>query len=139
MKLRDIIFCDDIRNEINNKFSLMGIYADKIVFKFNSLESEKWPLPVKLCLLMRVQAEANDPLVDLFTFSFLLNGKKTDLLNGEVKMEPGQHLMTLNIIADGLPVEKGTLGFELKLYSKGNEVFSVTEMTSLNVFSEIVQ
>jgi len=139
MKLRDIIFCDDLRTEINNKFSLMGIYADRIVFKFENAEAEKWPLPVKLCLVLRILVDEKDPSVDSFIFNFKLNGKNTEPLSGEVKMRPDQSIMTLNIIVDGLPVEKGALGFDLKLLSNKKEVFTVSQDSALKVMSEVAQ
>lgn len=139
MRLRDIVFCDDLRTEINNKFSLMGIYADRIVFKFENAEAERWPLPVKLCLVLRILVDEKDPDVDFFVFNFKLNGKATEPLSGDVKIRPEQSLITLNIVIDGLPVEKGVLGFDLKLLSKDKEVFSVSENEALKVMSEIIQ
>jgi hypothetical protein len=136
MKVKDVIFCDDIRSEINNKSSLMGIYADRIVFKFNSMESEKWPIFYRLCLLLRVQLEPNDPRVDKFKFHFIMNGKNMDELEGLVKMEDGINILTINILAEGLPIEKGSLGFAFNLFFQGKEVFSANEPTALKVLSE---
>lgn len=137
MKLRDIIFCDDVRTETHNKFSLMGIYTDRIVFKFDNPETERWPLPVKLCLVLRISVDDKDPEVDFFLFNFKINGKNSEPLSGEVKMKRQQSLMTLNIVMDGLPVEKGALGFDLKLLSNKKEVFTVSQEEALKVMSEI--
>ncbi len=109
MKLRDIIFCDDVRTETHNKF---------LNSKIQNQKDGRCPWSYAL-------------------FNFKINGKNIEPLSGEVKMKHQQNLMTLNIVMDGLPVEKGALGFDLKLLSNKKEVFSVSQDEALKVMSEI--
>lgn len=44
MKVTDFILCDDIRDEANNKTSLMGIYNSRINIRTKSRDSIKHPI-----------------------------------------------------------------------------------------------
>ncbi len=49
------IFCDDIRQEIGNKLSLMGIYAEEIIFPAPP------PAPLHICAVVWVTSDIDDP------------------------------------------------------------------------------
>lgn len=52
MKVLDLIFCDDVRNEVGNKFTLCGIYQQKIFVSPNAT----WPvLFPKFCVVAKIQ------------------------------------------------------------------------------------
>jgi hypothetical protein len=53
MKFLDAIFCDDIRQELNNKLSLMGLYNDRMVLNINNENEITWPQPINLSALLR--------------------------------------------------------------------------------------
>jgi len=57
MKLIDFIICDDIRTELGNKFSLMGIYEDAINFNVSANESGKWPKVIRIGFFIRIKTE----------------------------------------------------------------------------------
>lgn len=50
LKIKDFIFCDDIRSEFGNKFSLMGIYGDRIKVNVKSEAPKVVKLPISLML-----------------------------------------------------------------------------------------
>lgn len=52
----DVIYCDDIRNEVGNKFSYMGIYTREL-----NIPSVPLLLP-KLCIVVKVVSDINDPI-----------------------------------------------------------------------------
>lgn len=61
-------FCDDIRHEIGNKYSLMGCYSDEMILdKFPAL------LP-KLCVQVRVLTPVDQPFTKLLIRA-VLNGE----------------------------------------------------------------
>lgn len=55
----EVIYCDDIRNEIGGKISLMGIYAGDMI-----VPSIPLILP-KLCIVITVITESSDPFQKL--------------------------------------------------------------------------
>lgn len=62
------IFCDDIRQEVGNKLSFMGCYADDLV-----LENLPATLP-KLCVYVTAHTPFDDPF-ELFVVRATLNGE----------------------------------------------------------------
>ncbi len=43
MKIVNFLLCDDIRKELGNKISLMGVYRDSIEFLVSADKSNSWP------------------------------------------------------------------------------------------------
>ncbi len=60
MYIRDFIFCDDIRQELGNKHSLMGIYGDDLNFTPPKGIPQKWPINKPLGLFIRLVLDDND-------------------------------------------------------------------------------
>ncbi len=118
MKFIDAIFCDDIRHEINNKLSLMGLYNDQLILS-NSAEI-KWPVSMNLSLLLRFQLEKKESNPDHFYFEFILNKKNIVTLNGKFDQNNNQTQFILAIVSS-IPLEPGDLGFIVKLY-RGEEL-----------------
>lgn len=72
----DVIYCDDIRNEVGNKFSLMGIYTRELTIP-------KAPLLLpRLCIVVKVVTDINDPFESLVVRVVKIkDGKETELLS----------------------------------------------------------
>lgn len=51
----EVIYCDDIRNEVGNKLSYMGIYTGEL-----TIPNAPLLLP-KLCIAVKVVTDVNDP------------------------------------------------------------------------------
>lgn len=51
----EVIYCDDIRNEVGNKLSYMGIYTHEMIIPNAPL------LLPKLCIAVKVVTDINDP------------------------------------------------------------------------------
>ena len=60
MKISNFIICDDIRTEIGNKHSLIGVYDGVIEFNVPPSEIGKWPKVLKLGLFARFTTESDD-------------------------------------------------------------------------------
>lgn len=120
MKLYDIIFCDDIRYEINNKLSLMGLYNDKIVFR---TDQKQLPPRIKLSALLRFKLEVSEEYPDRFEFEYIVNNKSLPKLDGIFQIDNNQSLtqIFLTLTAEGLPLEPGNLGFSIKIH-RGNKL-----------------
>lgn len=71
----DVIYCDDIRNEVGNKFSLMGIYTRELTIPNPLL------LP-KLCIAVKVVTDINDPFASITVRVVKINnGEETELIS----------------------------------------------------------
>ena len=57
MKLLNFIICDDIRNELGNKHSLMGVYDDSIEFQVTPDNQNTWPKSLKVGIYAKVKTE----------------------------------------------------------------------------------
>lgn len=48
IKVKDFIFCDDLRTEIGNKFSVMGIYGDRVRVELPKEDIKEIRLPISI-------------------------------------------------------------------------------------------
>lgn len=72
----DVIYCDDIRNEVGNKISLMGIYTREL-----TIPNAPLLLP-RLCILVKVVTDIDDPLESLVVRVVKTkDGEETELLS----------------------------------------------------------
>ena len=126
MRVKDTIFCDDIRYEQNNKLSLMGVYNDRIVFKVSSDAKISGPIPTRLATLVRIEIESGDEQPDQFTYELILNGKQLATTRGDFKVAKDQILANINIVilGEGVPLEIGKLGLKVALLSAEKQIFS---------------
>ncbi|MFA6036880.1 MAG: hypothetical protein WC748_02005 [Legionellales bacterium] len=133
MKLTDIIFCDDIRIELNNKFSLMGVYNDKIIFHAQN-STIKFPLPLKLALFLRFKLDVEDEHPENFEFIYFMNREEILKINGDIKSNDDTVLLAL--AHQTLPLKKGELNFSIKLL-KNNKTLFQQEAKGLEILQSI--
>lgn len=123
MKLSDAIFCDDIRYEINNKISLIGIYNDQIDLNFSKGTEIQWPVLMRLSVLLRFKFEKTEERPDQFEFEYFMNDKSITKIGEKIKVDNEQVQTNLGLTGAGIPVEPGDLGFSIKLMQKGKTLF----------------
>jgi len=133
MRVKDIIFCDDIRYEQNNKISLMGVYNDRIVFKVPSDAKISGPISTRLATLVRIEIESGDERPDQFTYELILNGKQLASTRGDFKVTKDQTLANIVILGEGVPLEIGKLGLKVALLSAEKQIFSAEILDALIV------
>ena len=134
MKLIDIIFCDDIRNEVNNKTSLMGLYNDRIIIHTQPDKAISWPVPMRLAVYLRFALGDKDLHPEQFIFEYFLNNKNTIKIEGTInKIEKDQLQFNLMLIADGVPIESGMLGASIKILKEKRVLFSEENMQLLKI------
>ncbi|MFH1652612.1 MAG: hypothetical protein ABIE74_00995 [Pseudomonadota bacterium] len=138
MKLDNYILCDDIRNELHNKFSLMGLYADRLIIKVPKALEVKWPKPLRLAIYLRLIFNENDERPDSFCFTFQILGQKLKSIIGKVIMDEGKTMLNISLIAEGLPISPGKLGFELTLKKANKEIYSERVEQALIIVEEKV-
>lgn len=87
-------FCDDIRQEIGNKYSLMGCYGDEMVF-------DKLPaVASKLCAQIRVITPADRPFARL-----IVRARINDDILAEIEMPVSD--LTGSLLLKGASSETG--------------------------------
>lgn len=80
----EVIYCDDIRNEVGNKFSFMGIYTREL-----TIPNAPLFLP-KLCIVVKAVTDVDDPFESLeVRVVKIKDGEETKLLStGPLTMPP---------------------------------------------------
>jgi hypothetical protein len=133
MKLLDALFCDDIRIEANNKFSLMGLYNDRMVYP----TAITFPVITRLAALLRFSFDKNEMMVNNFQFNYFINQNSILELKGQIQLPPGQRFTNLVIQAEGLKLERGELGYSIVIYNEKNEeIFKKNEKNALKILTE---
>ncbi len=64
MKIINLLFCDDIRQEIGNKATLVGCYNDRVLLNPNM--PLQWPISLKLGLYIRIDREPSEKPLKTF-------------------------------------------------------------------------
>ncbi len=123
MKFLDANFCDDIRQEINNKISLMGLYNDRIVLHIKNQNEISWPQPINLSALLRFSIKKYEERPDRFEFEYFLNKKNIVKIAGELHINTIDRFQLI-INGTGIPLERGNLGFLINLYARKNLLLS---------------
>lgn len=66
MQLIDFMVCDDIRQEVGNKHSLMGIYGNSVTINIPDVQPDAQPVPLRLGIFVRIRLDPEDPAPTLF-------------------------------------------------------------------------
>lgn len=136
VKAKDFIFCDDIRIEEGKKFSVMGIYTDKIRIIPKVQNIQKYRVPISA--FIRFQLLDIKSIGD-YRFSITVAFENVELAKIEGQINFGtETISSLPLTRIGLEVEKsGPLSFHVVMKSKENRVvLDHTEV--LNVVIESV-
>lgn len=143
MKLVSFIVCDDVRTEVGNKHSLIGVYDDSINFNVPILERGKWPKALKLGIFVRAKFESHDEKTRIarFRLECFLNENGKTLAEGVFSLDGKEDVKGMNvaIVLNQFPIEAaGNLRFRLSLLDKGGGLVSSLESTDLIKVTETV-
>ncbi len=145
MKLINFIICDDIRSEIGNKLSLMGVYSESINFHSKANDENQWPKTKRIALYIQMDVEEDEDLNDIQSFELQID------YNGEVKNIGGSDSpppkseaekgLLLQAIFDKFKFkETGKIIFIIKFFDKnGNKLSEVSSPVPLKVEETIHQ
>ena len=122
MKLIDFIVCDDIRQEVGGKVTLVGVYEDRIMINAPSPEAVRWPVQLKLGFFIRLFNDETAPDMDGFDLQVRCNSKIICRLSGPLQITPQQGLMNLFFVNSAIrfPTE-GRLSVAL-IFKKAQDV-----------------
>jgi len=68
MKINSFILCEDIRNEMGGKQSLMGVFGDTILLEVPPAAQDTWPKALRLGLYVQMTLEGDDRGIDNLSF-----------------------------------------------------------------------
>jgi hypothetical protein len=111
MKLIDFIICDDIRNELGNKQSLIGVYGENIIFNVPPPEKGKWPKVLKLAFFIRIKLEQDDDRTKLnkFRLNVIFNEKIKTLAEGIINVDLNSKGILLAVVFNQFVFENSGL------------------------------
>ena len=129
MKLKDFIICDDIRTEINNKFSLIGVYNDALNFSAPKESIDKWPKVVHLGFFIRFDLESIEELKSIGKFILeakidnKINFHAEQIFNGIIHENHPLNQMVISVVFDQVNIySTGEMELSLSVYNKNDEL-----------------
>ena len=133
MKLIDFIICDDIRTELGNKFSLMGIYEDAINFNVSANESGKWPKVIRIGFFIRIKTENYEVLrINKFKLNINYNDKIKTISEGILRLDINKspQVIRLVLVIQQFAFENsGFMSASIELIDKTGQVINNFEMS----------
>ncbi len=143
MRLKACIICEDIRREVGNKHSLMGIYDDAIIFHVPPAKKDSWPRAKNLAFFIRIVLEEGE---DAASFCRARLSSRTDggpvnvIATADLNRRPGAK--KLNIIMAMNPFlfhEEGEMAFRLDLLDGDSRVSgSIPDLYTLKVAQQVL-
>lgn len=135
MKITDVIFCDDIRHEILNKFTLVGCYNDRI--RASTSGEMKWPLQIKLGVYFRLVREESD--FEPKKFQLFLSDSTEELvkLDGEIEMNDKDRPLIFTFVGNFAFKRPGPI--HMKMNVKGDAGKETELDANLNFALEVVK
>lgn len=136
MKLRDFIVAEDVRTELGNKHSIVGILGDEISVRADPPSAAAGPPGIRLGFFLRLEMEPSDPEHFAFEFKATLNGADVMVFAGAGGKGPGKALLVLPLVANIVPIpEPGRITFALRVTEQrtGAVVFATTELRALTI------
>lgn len=137
MKLIDVLFCDDIRVEMNNKVSLMGLYNDRIVFRSHEKTKLEWPIKMDLAMLVRLNISDNEKKPISFAFECFSNDKSIVKIDGNTDISNFDgSVFCLILSTKNIDLNPGDLGYSIKVWDEKTEHLSQINKKAIKVLSE---
>jgi hypothetical protein len=144
MKISNFIICDDIRSELGNKHSLIGVYDGVIEFNVSPSENGKWPKVLKLGLFARFIAESEDEKKKISRVRIKMesNGIEKSLVESSFNSNTGVLTPKINlaIVFNQFFFESaGELTFTFEFYdASGNLISSIKSSDKLKVTEKLI-
>jgi hypothetical protein len=128
-----------IRFETGNKYSLIGIYDEKIIFNSMPNNNNQWPKRNKLGIFARFILEGES--LNSFSFKVIYNGKEKEIGKGLLSDEMlKSNRITLPLIHNNFEFsEKGLIEFQFDFYDGDeNNIQSIKAKSTLKVEERLI-
>ncbi len=138
MEIIDFIVCDDIRYEIGNKVTLVGVYGEAIVFGEKDISDVKWPKAMRLGIFMRSLFTPEEPFPNKFEIDILYDGEKKLSIPGVIKREVNaaqkEFMISVAVVAGSFPFHGvGPISFKLKYFENDKLIAEATPANKIIV------
>jgi hypothetical protein len=133
--------CDDIRQEVGNKLTLVGVYNDKIVFRSSPGTKEfLWPASLKLGFFVKlsVDKEDIDRGIDSFELEVLLDDEKVlQKVRGNIELKAGNKLLQLIAVNPLLAIPSvGEMSLKITFMKSDKKILEVSSEIPFNITVE---
>ncbi|MCP4714554.1 MAG: hypothetical protein GY868_05500 [Deltaproteobacteria bacterium] len=128
MKIIDFIVCDDIRQEVGGKVTLVGVYADRLMVQAPEEQDTTWPLRLKLGFFMRLYNEDQAIEADSFELEVLYNGDTVlQKIKGRMAVSPDKRLINIYFVNNRFSIPgEGDLDLRLVFRKEGRKVLEIS-------------
>jgi len=92
MEILNFLFCDDIRAEVGNKFSMMGVYNETVNFNVTRDKKDQWPKSTRIGLYAQLKFEEEEKESEVIYFEIVIeqNGKNKLLIEALLPKDDSQ-------------------------------------------------
>jgi hypothetical protein len=119
MRVTDFIICDDIRHEMDNKISLMGIYGDSLLVKGDAAA----PFNFLLGVYVRIEILPEDARPDAYLLVVALNNEPLGEVRSPIAIPADKQFVQFVVPFKPLPVPAlGELSFTAELFREQRRI-----------------
>ena len=127
MKLSSFLICDDIRQELGNKQSLIGIYDDTLNFDVPLNISNKWPKVIKLGVFIKLMFDDDTEKNNFhrIRLEYTSNNETVQLLDSTKQVIPQNQLngITISIVTNQLLIKaSGDMPLRCIIFDRNNKI-----------------
>lgn len=139
MKFESFLICDDIRTEISNKVSLIGVYDDRMIFLPKEGEKSTWPVQRQIGIYAKLYFEPSDKLseIKLFRFKVIFNRSEMELAKGDFPIDKITKvpIMKISVVYPNFTFsEKGTFTIGLEFLDKNEKIiYAISPKNSIQI------
>lgn len=138
MKLLDLIVCDDIRQEIGGKQSLIGVYSD-LVINYPPEKKIQLPLNLKIGIFLRFKIDVEDSIPESFEINCIQNEKIIMTFNGNLKFPKDINYFNLAVVNNAFPIPNtGEIIFKISFKKDNKILYSFDPEYTLKVITKAV-
>jgi hypothetical protein len=133
MKLLDFILAEDIRQEVGDKHTIVGIMPYDANIQIQSLPGRdvKFPIAIKYALFIRLALKPEEECPTIFNVSIRLDEKEIQNIKGDLNMPKNIQYVNISLSINTILPQKGVLTYGCK--------FLKNDMVILDYISEYHQ
>ena len=146
MKLIDFIICDDIRTEISNKVSLIGVYNDALNFVVPEKAVNTWPKGLRLGVFVRLDFEdiEEQNKIGKLVLESSVNGEVNfhveQVADSNEQGNPPLKRMVISAVFNQISIPKiGYMELTVSIFDKKNELMDKFSYPGNVKITEILQ
>jgi len=130
MKLLDFIVAEDIRHEMGNKHSIIGIYNEVIGLQSKSITT--WPIPFRFGVFIRLKTVEHDNTANKFTLNIVYDNNIIATMNGNVTPDKAINIISLPLVLSTFPLPGyGEITFNFEIFNDKKSLYSDSQVLEI--------